>query len=88
MTSQQVPVSTAPTRRCSNAAKSKAHAPFASSRHGSRQARRGTDRLFIEGGDEPRPGVQVQPWGPERITEKLLGLLDKYDNVLLPPPGV
>ncbi len=48
----------------------------------------GSEGLFIEGGDEPRPGVQVQPWGPERITEKLLGLLDKYDNVLPPPPGV
>jgi hypothetical protein len=21
--------------------------------------------LFVEGGDQPQPGVQVQPWGPE-----------------------
>jgi quercetin dioxygenase-like cupin family protein len=42
----------------------------------------GAEGLFIEGGDEPRPGVQVQPWGPERIDERLLGLLAKYDNAL------
>ena len=42
----------------------------------------GPEGLFVEGGDEPKPGVQVQPWGPERIDERLLGLLDKYDNVL------
>jgi len=36
----------------------------------------------VEGGDEPQPGVQVQPWGPERIDDRLLSLLDKYDTQL------
>jgi mannose-6-phosphate isomerase-like protein (cupin superfamily) len=44
----------------------------------------GAESLFVEGGDEPRPGVQVQPWGPERIDEHLLGLLAKYDTGLPP----
>ena len=44
----------------------------------------GAEGLFVEGGDEPRPGVQVQPWGPERIDERLLGLLTKYDTGLPP----
>lgn len=44
----------------------------------------GAEGLFVEGGDEPRPGVQVQPWGPERIDERLLGLLEKYDTALPP----
>lgn len=42
----------------------------------------GAEQLFVEGGDEPQPGVQVQPWGPERIDERLLSLLDKYDTQL------
>jgi mannose-6-phosphate isomerase-like protein (cupin superfamily) len=45
----------------------------------------GAEGLFVEGGDEPQAGVQVQPWGPERIDERLLGLLEKYDTGL--PPG-
>jgi quercetin dioxygenase-like cupin family protein len=49
----------------------------------------GPEGLFIEGGDEPRPGVQVQPWGLDRIDERMLGLLAKYDNEILPetPPA-
>lgn len=46
----------------------------------------GAEGLFVEGGDEPLPGVQVQPWGPERIDERMLGLLEKYDTGL--PPGM
>jgi mannose-6-phosphate isomerase-like protein (cupin superfamily) len=42
----------------------------------------GAEGLFIEGGDEPQPGVQVQPWGPERLDDRLLSLLTKYDNAL------
>jgi hypothetical protein len=42
----------------------------------------GAEGLFTEAGDEPQPGVQVQPWGPERIDDRLLGLLAKYDNAL------
>jgi quercetin dioxygenase-like cupin family protein len=42
----------------------------------------GPEGLFIEVGDEPVPGTQVQPWGPERLTEHVLGLLAKYDNAL------
>lgn len=44
----------------------------------------GPETLFIEGGDEPEPGVQVQPWGPERLDEHLMGLLAKYDTALPP----
>lgn len=46
----------------------------------------GTEGVFIEGGDEPQPGVAVQPWGPERINERLVELLAQYDTVLPPPP--
>ncbi|GLY74630.1 cupin domain-containing protein [Actinoallomurus iriomotensis] len=42
----------------------------------------GAEGLFIEAGDTPQPGVQVQPWGPERLDEHLLSLLEKYDNAL------
>lgn len=42
----------------------------------------GAEGLFIEGGDEPVPGVQVQPWGPERLDDRLLSLLAKYDCAL------
>lgn len=45
----------------------------------------GPENLFAEGGDEPQPGVQVQPWGPERIDERLLSLLAKYDTALPGP---
>ncbi|QIQ01932.1 cupin domain-containing protein [Streptomyces liangshanensis] len=44
----------------------------------------GAEGLFVEGGDPPLPGVQVQPWGPERIDERMLGLLRKYDTGLPP----
>jgi mannose-6-phosphate isomerase-like protein (cupin superfamily) len=44
----------------------------------------GAEGLFVEAGDEPRPGVQVQPWGPERLDDRLLNLLPKYDNALPP----
>ena len=44
----------------------------------------GAEGLFVEGGDEPQPGVQVQPWGPERLDERMLALLAKYDT--MPPP--
>lgn len=42
----------------------------------------GAEGLFIEAGDEPKPGVQVQPWGPKRIDDHALSLLPKYDNAL------
>lgn len=39
----------------------------------------GSEGLFVEGGDEPRPGVQVDHWGPERFEdERLQGLFVKY----------
>jgi glyoxylate utilization-related uncharacterized protein len=44
----------------------------------------GPEGLFVEGGDPPTPGTQVEPWGPERIDDRLLGLLAKYDTVLPP----
>jgi hypothetical protein len=32
----------------------------------------------------PQPGVQVQPWAPERIDEHMLALLSTYDAGLPP----
>ena len=46
----------------------------------------GPEGQFVEAGDEPRPGEQVQPWGPERLDEHLLNLLAKYDTALPPAP--
>ena len=45
----------------------------------------GPEGLFVEGGDAPIPATQVQPWGPERIDDRLLALLAKHDTVLPPP---
>ena len=42
----------------------------------------GPEGLFVEGGDAPVPGTQVQPSGPERIDDRMLGLLAKYDTAL------
>ncbi|WP_433276093.1 cupin domain-containing protein [Pseudonocardia xinjiangensis] len=44
----------------------------------------GTESTFIEGGDEPEAGVMVQPWGPERIDERVLSILAKYGTEALP----
>jgi quercetin dioxygenase-like cupin family protein len=44
----------------------------------------GGEGLFVEGGDEPQPGVQVQPWGVERIDANLMALCEKYDTEPLP----
>jgi quercetin dioxygenase-like cupin family protein len=45
----------------------------------------GSEGLFVDGGDEPRPGVQVQPWGPERFqTEHMQNLYVKYGVETLP----
>jgi quercetin dioxygenase-like cupin family protein len=38
----------------------------------------GGERLFLEGGDQPQPGVAAPLWGPERIDDNLLRLLDEY----------
>jgi quercetin dioxygenase-like cupin family protein len=38
----------------------------------------GAEGLFVEGGDEPQPGVQVPPWGPERVSEHYVELFRKY----------
>lgn len=46
----------------------------------------GPESLFVEGGDEPQPAVQVQPWGPKRIAE-LGNLLVKYDTTIAMPEG-
>jgi mannose-6-phosphate isomerase-like protein (cupin superfamily) len=44
----------------------------------------GTEGIFVEGGDTPQPGVQVQPWGPERFDARLLGLFEKYGTEAIP----
>ena len=44
----------------------------------------GTEQAFIEGGDEPVPGAEVQPWGPERIDDQFIRLLRKYGCEPLP----
>ncbi|WP_203713566.1 cupin domain-containing protein [Asanoa siamensis] len=46
----------------------------------------GAEGLFLEGGDEPRPGVQVENWGPERFDDRILGLFDKYGVAAAPDP--
>jgi quercetin dioxygenase-like cupin family protein len=46
----------------------------------------GAEGLFVDGGDQPQAGAQVQPWGPERIDERLLSLLEKYDTQVQPEP--
>jgi hypothetical protein len=38
----------------------------------------GSEEIFLEGGDRPQPGVQVQPWGPERLDDRMLSLFQKY----------
>jgi hypothetical protein len=39
----------------------------------------GSEGLFVEGGDEPRPGVQIEAWGPERFENELMqSLYVKY----------
>lgn len=47
----------------------------------------GSEGLFLEGGDEPRPGVQVPTWGPERIDERMLSLFEKYGLAAVPEEG-
>jgi quercetin dioxygenase-like cupin family protein len=42
----------------------------------------GVEQVFIEGGDEPRPGEQVPNWPPERFTPDLQALLIKYGTYL------
>jgi quercetin dioxygenase-like cupin family protein len=44
----------------------------------------GSEGLFTEGGDEPRPGVQVPAWGPERLQGPMLDLFEKYGLEALP----
>jgi mannose-6-phosphate isomerase-like protein (cupin superfamily) len=39
----------------------------------------GSEGLFVEGGDEPRPGVQIEAWAPERFENELMqSLYVKY----------
>jgi hypothetical protein len=44
----------------------------------------GREGVFVEGGDEPQTGVQVPPWGPERIDESFLELLGRCGCEALP----
>lgn len=44
----------------------------------------GAEGLFVEGGDEPVPGVPVPPWGPERFQGHMLELFAKYGLEALP----
>ncbi|UOT05755.1 cupin domain-containing protein [Rhodococcus opacus] len=45
----------------------------------------GTEGMFVDGGEEPRPGVQVEAWGPERFqTEAMKDLYVEY-NVEIQP---
>ncbi|MFJ9759510.1 cupin domain-containing protein [Streptomyces sp. NPDC101149] len=45
----------------------------------------GSEGLFLEGGDEPQPGVAVPPWGPEKFeNESMLELFKKYGSVTHP----
>jgi quercetin dioxygenase-like cupin family protein len=44
----------------------------------------GSEGLFLEGGDQPQPGVQVPTWGPERFQGPMLDLFEKYGLQALP----
>ncbi|MET8406409.1 cupin domain-containing protein [Streptomyces sp900116325] len=45
----------------------------------------GSEGLFVEGGDDPQPGVAVPTWGPERFQSKsMLELFKKYGSVTDP----
>lgn len=44
----------------------------------------GSEGLFLEGGDEPEPGVHVPTWGPERFQGPMLDLFTKYGLEALP----
>ena len=45
----------------------------------------GSEGLFVDGGDEPRPGVQIAAWGPERFQSELMqNLYAKYRVDVLP----
>ncbi|MET7356444.1 cupin domain-containing protein [Streptomyces mirabilis] len=45
----------------------------------------GSEGLFIEGGDEPQPGVAVPSWEPERFqTERMVELFEKYGSLTDP----
>lgn len=44
----------------------------------------GPEGLFTEGGDEPRPGVQIPLWGPERYDGPMRDLFEKYGLDPLP----
>jgi quercetin dioxygenase-like cupin family protein len=47
----------------------------------------GTEGMFVEGGDEPTPGVQVEHWGQERfLTQHIQDLYVKYGVEPLPDP--
>jgi mannose-6-phosphate isomerase-like protein (cupin superfamily) len=43
----------------------------------------GSENIFIEGGDEPKPGQSAQLWGPERL-EKLADLMVTYGIEAVP----
>ncbi|GAA4596150.1 hypothetical protein GCM10023194_67550 [Planotetraspora phitsanulokensis] len=44
----------------------------------------GSEGLFLDGGDDPEPGVQVPTWGPERFQGHVLDLFAKYGLEALP----
>lgn len=44
----------------------------------------GTEQTFIEGGDEPVAGQSVRPWGPERIDDRFIQVLERYGTTALP----
>jgi quercetin dioxygenase-like cupin family protein len=45
----------------------------------------GSEGLFVDGGDEPRPGVQIEAWEPERFqNERMQNLYIKYQIEVLP----
>ncbi|SDJ29469.1 Cupin domain-containing protein [Nonomuraea maritima] len=44
----------------------------------------GSEGLFLDGGDDPKPGVPVPGWGPERFQGPMLDLFAKYGLEALP----
>jgi mannose-6-phosphate isomerase-like protein (cupin superfamily) len=43
----------------------------------------GPEEMFVESGDEPRPGEQSPAWGPEKLAE-ILPAIARYNVDLLP----
>lgn len=44
----------------------------------------GTEQTFLEAGEDPAPDTPSLPWGPDRIDERFIAVLEKYGTIGLP----